>query len=193
MKRIALAALGAVDEDVLSAVEEAIPRIFGVDVRRLAPLPDPAYAFDPQRNQYSSTLVLRDLLGRVPADALRLIAVTERDLFIPMLNFIFGQAQVPGTVAVISAARLRQEFYALRPDAALLRSRGVKEAAHELGHTFGLVHCSDPQCPMSLSANVRQVDAKGAALCGTCSMILQEALAGMRAEAGAETGRGEHR
>ena len=33
----------------------------------------------------------------------------------------------------------------------LLRERLVKEAAHELGHTFGLRHCADWRCVMASS------------------------------------------
>jgi hypothetical protein len=76
----------------------------------------------------------------------KLLAVTERDLFIPVLTFVFGHAQLGGRVAVISLARLRQEFYGLPRIASLFFSSALlKEALHEAGHTFGLVHCPDKE------------------------------------------------
>ena len=76
----------------------------------------------------------------------RVLGVTDVDLAIPMLSFLFGQAQFDGPVAVVSLCRLHQEFYGLPRRRRLLRERTVKEVLHELGHTFGLVHCAEPTC-----------------------------------------------
>lgn len=176
MKWICVVALGSTEEDALAAVEKSLWQAFGFEIRRLTPLGEPAYAYDPQRLQYSSAAVLRFLLDRVPADAARVLAVTEKDLFIPMLSFVFGHAQLNGTVACISLARLRQEFYGLPPNRPLMLARAAKEAVHEIGHTFGLAHCSDPVCSMSLSNEVRHVDRKGAELCMSCSILFAESL-----------------
>ena len=119
--------------------------------------------------------VLEMLARMCPADALKLLAVTGRDLFIPVLTFVFGQAQLGGRVAVVSLARLRQEFYGLAPNREILLERAVKEALHETGHTFGLVHCADRSCAMSLATNVRQIDVKQAAFCASCAAQLRRA------------------
>jgi archaemetzincin len=156
-------------EDELSAIETGLAALLSVETRRLQPLPDPAYAFDPRRRQYSSVEVMRAFAAAAPPGDSKVIGVTARDLFIPMLTFVFGQAQLGGRLALVSLARLRQEFYGLPPDAAVLRARALTEAAHELGHTFGLAHCPDPLCAMSLSVDIRQVDAKRAAYCASCS------------------------
>ena len=87
--------------------------------------------------------ILRSLLNLKPEGENRLLGITDVDLFIPMLSFVLGQAQLGGPTAVVSVARLRQEFYGLPPDLPLLRARAVKEAVHEIGHTFGLTHCAD--------------------------------------------------
>jgi len=93
---------------------------------------------------------------------------------VPMLTFVFGQAQLGGRVAIVSLARLRQEFYGLPADPILVRERAVKEALHEMGHAFGLVHCVDPLCAMSLSTQVEQVDAKLPDVCPSCRTLLRE-------------------
>jgi archaemetzincin len=166
--------LGAVDDEILTVIETCLGAHFGFETRRLAPRAEPEFAYDARRRQYSSTLILRELVERFPADAARILAVTEKDLFIPMLSFIFGQAQLKGTVAIISLARLRQEFYELPANRILLVSRVVKEALHEMGHTFGLIHCLQRSCPMSLSTNVHLVDTKGSNFCSGCRTFLRE-------------------
>lgn len=154
-------------------------------VRRQPPMPLPPGAFDPRRNQYDGTVMLRAALDHCPPDATRLLVVTGHDIFIPMLTFIFGQAQLDGTAAILSLARLRPEFHGLPPRPALFAERVRKETLHELGHTFGLVHCSDRSCAMSLSINIAQIDLKREQLCRVCSVRLGEKLEILRRDNGA--------
>jgi archaemetzincin len=116
------------------------------------------------------------LKERVPVDAMRLLGIVDRDIFIPMLTFVFGQAQLNGEVALVSLTRLRQESYGLPPDAGLFLDRACTEAVHELGHTFGLVHCRDVACAMSLSTSIEHVDAKAASLCPSCGRLLRDSI-----------------
>jgi archaemetzincin len=105
----------------------------------------------------------------------KVLGVTDVDLFIPILTFVFGEAQLGGRAAVVSTARLLEP--AVRDDR-LLVERLAKEAVHELGHALGLVHCALPECAMSRSASVRDVDRKRGALCRDCQSRLHDALAG---------------
>ena len=186
MKSIVLIPFGPVPPEVLDTLEVGLWQEFGFGVRRGDALPDPAYAFDPAANQYSSAMMLKDLLRRLPSDAVRVLGVTERDLFIPMLSFVFGHAQVNGPAAVISLARLRQEFYRLPPNPPLFLRRVMKEAVHELGHTFGLVHCADVRCAMSLSNAIQQGDTKTEELCPSCTILFQDSVHQIRQHAGEE-------
>jgi archaemetzincin len=184
--------IGPVPEEVLRAVEFAATETFGLETRRLQALPHPAFAWDAERSQHASTAILKDVFARRTPDAVRVLAVTEADIFLPMLTFVFGQAQLGGDAALISLARLRQEFYRLPPDRPLLLARAVKEALHELGHTFGIVHCPDPACAMSLSSDIRQIDAKNAGLCPGCSALLEESLARAGVERASPVPKEEH-
>ena len=90
-------------------------------------------------------------------------------MFIPILTFVFGEAQLQGRAAVVSTARLvAPGFGSAQARAALLAGRLEKEAVHELGHTYGLLHCREPRCAMARSASLKDVDAKGPALCRDC-------------------------
>ena len=183
--RIYLAPERGVDEGALSAIASALAETFGAQVRRIPAGPETDDAYDPQRRQYRSSDLLRRLAPRLPDDALAILAVTEHDLFIPVLRFVFGQARLGGGAAVISLARLRPEFHHLEPDPALLAERAVKEAQHEIGHAIGRVHCPDPACVMSLSIQIAQVDRKAAAFCRDCRALVDETLGGATAGRGA--------
>ncbi len=176
-----IVALGSIEEKVLTAIEHGLEQAYGFGVRRLAGLAEPEYAYEAQRGQYSSAHILRRLIAQVPEDAVSVLGIAQKDLFIPMLSFVLGQAQLSGPAAVISLARLQQEFYGLSPDQSLAVARAVKEAVHEVGHTVGLTHCADTSCPMSLSNNVRHVDAKGAELCTSCIVLVEEKVKHVRA------------
>ncbi|MDZ4797374.1 MAG: hypothetical protein SGI92_04385 [Bryobacteraceae bacterium] len=135
---------------------------------------DSSFAFDAKRRQYNSGLLLHRMVEWCPPEADCVIGLIEEDLFIPMLSFVYGQAQVGGPCGLVAAARLRQEFYHMRGDATLFRRRARKEVLHEIGHTLTLVHCADPQCVMSLATGLPQVDRKSETYCPPCRLIALE-------------------
>jgi archaemetzincin len=165
---IYLLPLGSVPEEILTQVRTAMGHAFGLPIRQLPPRALPLSGYDPHRNQYFSTELLKKMLKQVPADTLKILGITAVDLFIPIMKYIFGEAQVSGKGAIISIFRLRPELYGLDPDRAVFGERIAKEAVHELGHTFGLTHCRDPLCVMNSSCLIGETDCKGTDLCPTC-------------------------
>lgn len=125
-------------------------------------------AYDPARGQHHSTAILQCMESLVDDPQARILGVTGLDLFIPILTFVFGEAQLGGRCALVSLHRLREEFYGLPPNNALLSKRVVKESVHELGHTLGLCHCLDWRCVMASTHNVERVDLKGEEYCQSC-------------------------
>lgn len=130
----------------------------------------PYYA--PERRQHHATLLLATLRRHLPEANGKIVGVTAEDLFIPVLTFVFGLSQLEGPAAIISTHRLHNEFYGLPADDELLRTRTIKEAVHELGHAFGLVHCRDQRCVMRASTYVEEVDLKDASFCEACRAML---------------------
>jgi len=124
-------------------------------------------AWDAGRQQYWSTAILERLQDSSDSGT-RVLGITACDLFVPVLTFVFGEAQLDGYCAAVSVARLDEQFYGLPAREDLLRSRLVKTAVHELGHTFGLRHCPDWRCVMSSSYGVERLDVKGADFCPRC-------------------------
>ena len=151
---------------LLEGVRLSVAREFDRPVRVSHSPERPQDAFDARRGQHSSTRVLAWLKNR-HAGAHRVLGVTDADLFIPILTFVFGEAQLGGRAAVVSTARLG-DTPLIPGEAARIALRLQKEAVHELGHTFGLLHCADARCAMARSPSLRHVDAKSPALCRAC-------------------------
>jgi archaemetzincin len=128
----------------------------------------PDFAYHAERQQYHSSEILARMQQQDHSDCWRVLGVTEADLYIPILTFVFGEAQLGGKYAVVSAHRLRQEFYGLPPDRDLLMERLLKEAVHELGHTVELTHCDDYRCVMAPSHAVEWIDLKESTFCPDC-------------------------
>ncbi len=139
---------------------------------------DPAFAYDQGRNQYHSTRLLERMTHEY-ATGFRILGVTPHDLYVPVLSFVFGEAQVNGLCAVVSTHRLREENYGLPPDPALLLDRLTKEAVHELGHTFGLRHCGDWTCVMASTNSVERLDIRTASFCEHCRPAAEKVLRGV--------------
>ncbi|MCP4662922.1 MAG: archaemetzincin family Zn-dependent metalloprotease [bacterium] len=168
-------------QDLLKELIRHLERILHMEVSLRRPWFDPEASFDSSRGQYNSTQFLAQLLSDRSDPTTKILGITSVDLFIPVLTYVFGEAQVDGPAAVVSIHRLRNEAYGLPADDDLLAERLEKEAVHELGHTFGLVHCFDPQCVMHSSTYVEEIDLKSTMFCASC-------LATVRSRTGRETG-----
>lgn len=137
--------------------------------------------YSSERGQYNATLILAGLLRLLPDGRDRIVGVTRVDLYIPVLTFVFGQAQLAGPGALVSTYRLHNQYYGLPADEKALLERTVKEVVHEVGHTFGLVHCDQYACVMHAATYVEDVDLKTSRFCSSCSAQLEEGLATPRA------------
>jgi archaemetzincin len=165
--------MGDISEEHLASMAESIGEHFGLGVRITANHGVPTYALDAVRQQYNSNLVLKNLLTLCPPDGLKILGVTHVDLFSPIFSFVFGEAQFGGKGTVISSFRLGGETHDhLPPGCPTLISRLEKEAIHELGHTFMLRHCADPDCVMHYSTGLACADRKFAYFCPACRDLM---------------------
>jgi archaemetzincin len=160
------------DERLLESVRAHVEKVFRFPGRLELPGGRLDDAFDVRRNQHSSHRILLWLASRRPRGAGRVVALTDADLFIPVLTFVFGEAQLRGHAAVVSTARLAGA--GLPGEAARLPVRLRTEVVHELGHTFGLLHCRNSRCAMARSSSLKDVDAKEPDLCETCRALFLE-------------------
>ena len=63
--------------------------------------------------------------------------------------------------------------------------RIIKEAVHELGHTFSIRHCSDSSCVMHYCRSLNDVDNKKIRMCRYCSVMLEDEKKRIEREAAA--------
>lgn len=173
MNLLRLVAIGDPDGGVVESVVEPLSRALTVGCVVDGVTLDPFPAYHPERDQYHSSELIRAL---VPLDdgTSHTLGITPVDLYIPILTYVFGEAQVGGRLAIVSYHRLRQAFYGLAPDPELLRERLVKECLHEIGHTFGLHHCGDYECIMASAYSVERIDIRLAKYCSDCMSLVND-------------------
>jgi len=172
MNVVHLLPVGGIDGALLEILRAAIPKSLNVACEILPFRLDPTPSYHAERQQFHSSEILQRMQGFVRAKDWRFLAVADVDLYIPILKYVFGEAQIGGPCAVVSMFRLRQEFYGLDRDDALLSDRLLKEAVHELGHTLDLHHCQDYQCVMAASHAVEWIDLRETTMCESCQSRL---------------------
>lgn len=136
-------------------------------------------SYNQVRHQYNASLVLRKIKNYAKEKQyFRVLGVMDKDIYSGFLNFVFGIAVKPiridltvSSVALISITRLRESFYRRSDDSSLFELRVLKEAVHELGHTFGLEHCNNT-CIMQFSNSLADTDEKPSQFCDSCSKRL---------------------
>ena len=171
---IVVSPVGMIAEDISRAVARKIETVFRRHTRIQPLLADIEFAYDVKRDQYFSTRVLEKLARTAPPECMKVVAVTRKDLFIPILTHVYGEAQLGGKAAVISTARLTTSLESV--GMADILERIAKEAVHELGHTFDLRHCEDPQCVMHYCRKIEDVDRKLTRFCRYCSILLADSI-----------------
>ena len=172
---IVVSPIGEVDAALCDIVAEETGQSFGFPTR-IAPLfTELDFAYDTERRQYHSTRILEKLADAAPPDTLKIIGITTADLFIPILTHVYGEAQLGGTACIISTYRLRENP---NPGAKRvpLKERAVKEAIHELGHTFKLKHCPEHTCIMHYCRSIADVDRKTSGFCRHCKVMMEDEL-----------------
>ncbi|MEW6375547.1 MAG: archaemetzincin family Zn-dependent metalloprotease [Thermodesulfobacteriota bacterium] len=170
---IVLVAVGEVNPKVIEVLKNDLNRALNKPVGVGKGMPEPDYAFNRKRNQYLSTTILKVLMEQKEYTTdQKILGIVDHDLYVPELNFVFGEAS--RRAAVISLTRLRQEFYYLPEDRSLFHKRVLTEAVHELGHTYGLGHCENPRCVMFFSNSLMDTDRKGPDFCLKCKNKLHK-------------------
>ena len=160
-------------QELLARLAQSLNEVLGLRVEQHPPHFDPELAFDSSREQYNSRILLGQLLSDAAPETTRILGVAGVDLFIPVLTYVFGEAQLDGRAAVVSSFRLDNQIYGLPRDPELLLERLRKEALHELGHTYNLVHCRRHPCVMMGSTYVEDIDQKSDRFCKECFDVVR--------------------
>ncbi|MCS7121414.1 MAG: archaemetzincin family Zn-dependent metalloprotease [Archaeoglobaceae archaeon] len=116
--------------------------------------------YNRSRKQFNSTCLLFWL-----RDVWITLGVTSYDLYADFMNFVFGEAELNGSRAIVSTYRLVGNK---------IKERLLKEATHEIGHVLGLRHCKNRKCVMCFSNSVLDVDEKSDEFCESCRKKLNK-------------------
>jgi len=170
---IILVSYGFFEKKLTGLVAEDVSREFHYSVELRECSLDISSFYNPGRRQYDANALLKMISQRAPMDAVKVIGMVRVDIYIPIFTYIFGQAKLNGYTGVASLYRLRNEHYGLEADYELLIDRFSKVIIHELGHTFGLIHCSNPVCVMRSSTYVEDLDQKEKQFCHRCRAELR--------------------
>lgn len=169
--QISVLTIGEIDSEIIVFIKEKLTQVFpDTTFTVVDKIPLGKEAFDEKRKQYKSHIILSELQGfafRKP-NLSKILGVVDADIFVPKLNFVFGEAMCPGKAALISLWRLKPEFYGNKLNTSLFLKRTLKEAVHELGHTLGLEHCSQQSCVMHFSNSISDTDKKQSYFCDKC-------------------------
>ena len=167
-------AFGQFDNDFLDEIVFKVAPVFGSSVKIIEGMIDVSDFYDAARRQYNGNSLLKYMEDNYNDPDFKTLGLFRVDIFIPILTYIFGQAFLNGHIGIASLYRLKNERYGMPANEILLRERFIKEIIHELGHTFGLIHCHMPNCVMRSSTYVEDIDQKFHVLCNDCMLKLNE-------------------
>ena len=176
LQNITLVSFGYFDAIFLKNIAEAVKHEFLLSVNIKEGHLDLSEFYDPTRRQYNGIKLLKEVDSTFASDSSKTIGLFNVDLFIPILTYIFGQAFMKGRTGIASHYRLSNERYGMITDDKFILDRFKKEVIHELGHTFGLIHCHVPTCVMRSSTYVEDIDQKSPNLCPSCRNIIKSML-----------------
>jgi len=175
LQKIIISPINNIDACNYQLLGREIHRTFGFPTEIKSLLQDVNFAYDLTRDQYHSTVILELLANTSPPQAIKVVAITNVDLFIPILTHVYGEAQLAGKACIVSTFRL-QEGLSIANIEKEFEKRIVKEVLHELGHTFNLRHCNDKACIMHYCRSIKDVDRKSDQLCRYCKILLEDEL-----------------
>ena len=171
-QNIILIACGHFEKSQTGRIEKEIERVFHFPVLLIECNLDISQFYNPARRQYDANGIMKIVSNSYLPGSFKIMGIFRVDLYIPILTYIFGQAELKGSTGVASLYRLRNELYGLEPDSGQLTERFSKVTIHELGHMFGLIHCNSPVCIMRSSTYVEDLDQKEIRFCHSCQAEL---------------------
>ncbi|TFG18041.1 MAG: hypothetical protein EU531_01550 [Promethearchaeota archaeon] len=172
--------IGEVDTSILIRLKKNLSWLFKKFALKVEIIPN-AYSIQGDEyleaeRHYDGELILNRLENNFKSTIKnKLLGIIDADIKGIRKIHLFGLSNLRSSCALISIDRLRGSFCNGYEDQALFELRILKEATHELGHTFGLDHCTN-ECVMKYSNNLEDVDKKPKDFCQVCFQALKKSI-----------------
>ncbi len=170
-----MGALRKSSRPVLNMTARFLDVYYDTPTRILPTVPLPIKAYSPERGQYDARIVLEELKSYVPHNAVGLVVITEQDLFIPSVNYVFGLGSFQHRVAAVSAFRFGDDKRINGERKTVLR-RTLTAAVHEFGHVISMRHCTAFRCIMNGTNSLEEADQHPLHLCPVCTRKAQHGM-----------------
>jgi archaemetzincin len=170
-KEVSLLPYQGFDTSLIPYIQQAVAKFYHCSISILPTQPLPSFAYYQSRNRYKADSLL--VYQQKMAGKRIIVGLTHQDISTSHDNHpdwgVFGLGYCPGQACVISTWRL------VTNSKAQLQERLQKVVLHELGHNFGLPHCTsnEPSCLMNdAKGTMAQVDRERFWLCNACKQRL---------------------
>jgi len=169
-KNVYFSFIGCDELDKENILKE-VGNILGVKTNFTSTFRDVEFAYNPHRKQYLASKILKFAKKFATKNEDILFLLVDKDLYEEGFNYIFGESD--GNVCIVSIYRFKPcTRIDTEQEKNLLKERTIKTIIHELGHSFGLPHCSDPTCVMYFSNWLGDTDRKSKFFCERCKKKL---------------------
>lgn len=174
---IGVVPMGDVGDVAVRIVAAYLQAVLGLAVDILERRPVNENCYVPDRRQYDAAKLitaLKECSASWPY--LKIVAVLSVDLGVPILRFVFGEAEMSGRCAVVSGYRLRRNEDGTDAGLEVYYERLAKVALHETAHTLSLFHCDDPRCLMHFAPSTKHLDLIRLFFCSRCEFLLKKTV-----------------
>lgn len=160
------------DISTLSYLKDSIERFYRVKIIIASSREFPSTAYYKPRNRYRADSTIRWLKQIKPDSARTIVGITNEDVSVNKgahIDYgVMGLGYKPGKACVVSTFRLRKTAVSDKH----FQQRLFKVVVHEMGHNFGLHHCSNETCIMVDAEGQMKLD-KEKDLCSSCKAKLR--------------------
>lgn len=172
---IVIQPLSQFSDEQLAFLEDSIAKFYSVRVMITSQQKPPTTAWYAAKQRWRADTIIA-FYKKLTADTVRLTAaLTSDDISTTKDNIydygIMGLGYTPGKACVISTFRLKKNSE--NPKAFSMRL--FKVMVHEIGHNFGLPHCTNQQCIMVDAEGKMKLDGEKG-LCESCKQKLKTLL-----------------
>jgi archaemetzincin len=171
-EQVGVVPVGEVPQLAVEVIAANISAYYKVQADVLPMRTLPESAFDDGRLKYNAGILINKLGAMDFEGYSKIVGVISRDMFIPIFNYVYGQAVQGGSLALISLFRLNRNADGSTPNTSLVFERAAKLALHELGHLFNLFHCNEAKCIMHFSGVIEDLNKIPFYLCRDCTRRL---------------------